>query len=185
MKKLVLLGDSIRLIGYGKKVPEMLRDEYEVWQPTDNCRFSQYTLRMLFDQRKNIEGADIIHWNNGLWDACDLFDDGSFTPLETYGENMLRIAGILKKYAKQVIFATTTPVKPENPHDHNEVIIKYNKFIVPKLENMGVLIDDLHSVVYPHIDEYISEDLLHLSPAGVDACAKAVVDSIKCAEKLI
>jgi hypothetical protein len=30
MKKVVLLGDSIRLIGYGLKVPELLGDEYEV-----------------------------------------------------------------------------------------------------------------------------------------------------------
>ena len=39
MKKVVLLGDSIRLIGYGKKVPEMLGDNYTVFQSEDNCRF--------------------------------------------------------------------------------------------------------------------------------------------------
>ncbi len=185
MKKIILLGDSIRLIGYGKKVPELLGENYKVWQPTDNCRFAQYTLRMLFDYRKELEGADIIHWNNGLWDACDLFDDGSFTPLETYAETLLRVAGILQKYAKKVIFATTTPVDPANPHDHNEIISRYNAFVTPKLEEIGVMIDDLHSVVYPHIDTYICEDHLHLSEAGIDACAKAVVESIKKAEELI
>lgn len=182
MKKIILLGDSIRLIGYGKKVPELLGENYEVWQPTDNCRFAQYTLRMLFDYRKELEGADIIHWNNGLWDACDLFDDGSFTPLETYAETILRIAGILKKYAKKVIFATTTPVDPANVHDHNETIARYNAFVVPKLQEIGVMIDDLNSVVLPHIDTYIREDKLHLSDAGIDACATAVVESIKKAE---
>ena len=48
MKKVVLLGDSIRLWGYGTKVPEMLGEDYEVWQPEDNCRFVKYTLRGLF-----------------------------------------------------------------------------------------------------------------------------------------
>ena len=43
MKRVVLLGDSIRLIGYGTKVPELLGDGYEVWQPEDNGRFAQYT----------------------------------------------------------------------------------------------------------------------------------------------
>ena len=47
MKKVVLLGDSIRLIGYGKKVEEMLRPEYEVWQPEDNCRFAKYGLNTI------------------------------------------------------------------------------------------------------------------------------------------
>ncbi len=49
MKKVVLLGDSIRLWGYGTKVPELLGKDYEVWQPEDNCRFVKYTLRGLFD----------------------------------------------------------------------------------------------------------------------------------------
>ena len=33
MKKVVLLGDSIRLIGYGKRVEELLGDQCTVWQP--------------------------------------------------------------------------------------------------------------------------------------------------------
>ena len=55
MKKVVLLGDSIRLIGYGPKVPEMLGDEYTVFQSEDNCRFVKYTLRCLFDWREDIK----------------------------------------------------------------------------------------------------------------------------------
>ena len=38
--KVTLLGDSIRLIGYGKEVEKLLGDEFEVFQPEDNCRFS-------------------------------------------------------------------------------------------------------------------------------------------------
>ena len=77
MKKVTLLGDSIRLLGYGAKVAEMLGDEYEVFQPEDNCRYVKYTLRMLFDFKAQIEGSDVIHWNNGLWDtSTGLFDDG-------------------------------------------------------------------------------------------------------------
>ena len=185
MKKIILLGDSIRQIGYGTKVPGLLKDGYDVWQPSDNCRFAQYTLRGLFDWREQLEGADIVHWNNGLWDICDLFGDGAFTPKQVYADTMLRIAGILQKTAKKVVFATTTPVAPTNVYDKNEVIIEYNDFIVPKLKAEGVLINDLHALVYPKIGEYIREDHLHLSEAGIDACAAQVVGSIKAAEALI
>lgn len=44
-KKVALLGDSIRLIGYGQIVPQMLGENYEVFQTEDNCRFAKYTLR--------------------------------------------------------------------------------------------------------------------------------------------
>ena len=77
MIKVTLLGDSIRQIGYGTRVPEMLGEEYEVFQPEDNCRFVKYTLRLFFDYRDQIKDSDVIHWNNGLWDIpAKLFEDG-------------------------------------------------------------------------------------------------------------
>ncbi|MBR5485183.1 MAG: hypothetical protein IKV41_01570, partial [Oscillospiraceae bacterium] len=65
--KVTLLGDSIRQ-QYGPKVAELLGDEFEIWAPEENCRFAKYTLRGLFDWASNIEGSQIVHWNNGLWD---------------------------------------------------------------------------------------------------------------------
>lgn len=180
MIKVALLGDSIRQIGYGPKVPSLLGDEYSVWQPNDNCRFALYTLRGMFDWRAQLEGCDVIHWNNGLWDVCELFGDGPFTEPTYYIETMLRIAGLLQKYARRVIFATTTPVLPANAHNKNVVIADYNRIIVPKLEALGIAIDDLYSIVYPKLDEYIrSDDNIHLTEAGIDACAAAVADSIR------
>ena len=180
MIKVALLGDSIRQIGYGTKVPSLLGDEYSVWQPNDNCRFALYTLRGMFDWRAQLEGCDVIHWNKGLWDVCELFGDGPFTEPTYYIETMLRIAGILQKYARRVIFATTTPVLPANAHNKNVVIADYNRIIVPKLEALGIAIDDLYSIVYPKLDEYIrTDDNIHLTEAGIDACAAAVADSIR------
>ena len=43
MIKVTLLGDSIRLIGYGKKVPELLGDDFEIFQPDINCKFAKNT----------------------------------------------------------------------------------------------------------------------------------------------
>ncbi|MBO4941767.1 MAG: SGNH/GDSL hydrolase family protein [Clostridia bacterium] len=181
MKKVTLLGDSIRM-GYGKRVEELLKDEFEIYQPEDNCRFSKYTLRgVLYEWSKQIEGSDVIHWNNGLWDMCD-FGEGVFSTKEEYAENMKRIARLLKKRGKTVIFATTTPVREGNPYDDNQRIVEYNNFIAPILSEMGVLINDLHSVVAPDINKYIREDdKIHLTDEGIEVCAKKVIESIKSA----
>ena len=180
MKKVTLLGDSIRQIGYGTKVPELLGKEYKVFQPNDNCRFSKYTLRgVIVEWAEGIKGSDIIHWNNGLWDASD-DGEGVFTPPEEYVGNMTRIAGILKKRTKTVIFATTTPVTLQNATQTNDRIIGYNNLIVPKLREMGILINDLYSLVYPHIDIYIrKDDNVHLTEQGIDACARHVAEFIR------
>ena len=173
MKKIVLLGDSIRLWGYGTKVPEMLGEGYEVWQPEDNCRFVKYTLRGLFDWGEGIKGADVIHWNNGLWDCTEIFDDGLFTSESEYVENMVRVAKLLLKITPNVIFATTTPVWDEFEWTLNEIII-------PRLKELGVRINDLHSAVNKNVHKYIKEcDKIHLSDEGIDLCAKLVVDAIK------
>ena len=180
MKKVALLGDSIRLIGYGKKVPELLGEEYTVFQPTENCRFAKFTLRgVLHEWRAEIEGSDVIHWNNGLWDTCDL-GDGVFTEEDEYVATMLRIAHQLKQLGKTVIFATTTPVRPERPNCSTPRSVQYNAVLVPKLQEMGILINDLYSLVAQDVYKYIREDdQIHLTDAGIDVCAEQVVRMIK------
>lgn len=179
MIKVTLLGDSIRQIGYGKVVPELLGSDFEVFQPIDNCRFAKYTLRGLFDWSKQMEGTNIVHWNNGLWDMCNLFGDGPFSTEDEYVANMLRIADILLKRYDKVIFATTTAVRPENHYDNNLVIERYNQIIVPKLREKGVIINDLHSLVAADVYRYICDDNIHLSEDGITACAEQVVRIIK------
>ena len=184
MIKVTLLGDSIRQIGYGTVVPQMLGDAYEVWQPAENCRFSSYTLRGMYDWKAGMEGSRIVHWNNGLWDVCDLFDDGAFTPKEIYVDTMVRIAKVLLARHDKVIFATTTPVRSGDPFNKNERIKDYNDTLVPVLQGMGIAVNDLFTPVYAHLNEYIREsDLIHLTDAGIAACAALTCDAIRKAAK--
>lgn len=180
MKKVTLLGDSIRLIGYGTKVPALLGDEFTVYQPEDNGRFAKYTLRLLYDLQKEIADSDIIHWNNGLWDACNLLGDGWFSSLEEYKANMLRVADLLLKITPHVIFATTTPVHDKNPHLKNDEIALFNAEIVPPLREKGIVINDLFSTLYDRREKFIrSDDLIHLTDEGIDVCAAQVTEIIK------
>ena len=182
--KVTLLGDSIRLIGYGTKVPELLGEDFEVYQPEENCKYSVFTYRGLFDWADGIQGSDVIHWNNGLWDACTLFSENEpFTPLEFYVDTMERIAKELLKITPSVIFATTTPVADGHTYNKNHLIDKYNEAVIPKLVALGVQINDLHSLVLENRDEYLKDDKVHLNEIGIDAVAIQVVDSIKNALK--
>ncbi|MBR5742758.1 MAG: SGNH/GDSL hydrolase family protein, partial [Clostridia bacterium] len=144
MKKVVLLGDSIRLMGYGSLVPGLLGEGYDVWQPEQNGMYAQNVLRQLFDNEIRIREADVVHFNAGLWDVCELFGDGPFTPKEFYASQILRIADLLQERGKAVVFAATTPVRPENPHNKNELIASYNAAVIPALAEKGVRINDLY-----------------------------------------
>lgn len=182
MKKVALLGDSMRLIGYGKRVAELLSGEYEVWQPADNCRYAKYTLWGLRDWKSAMEGADIVHWNNGLWDTCNVLGDGAFSTPTEYADALERVAKVLLSRHRRVIFATSTPVLESKTDNDNVTIVKYNGLAIERLSPMGVIINDLHNVVWPNLGEYISEDKIHLSAAGIEACAEAVAKAIRNAD---
>ena len=179
-KKIVLLGDSIRLWGYGPIVEQTLKDEYEIFQPEDNCRFVKYTLRMIFDLHKQIKDADVIHFNCGHWDVTDLFGDGElFSTDEEYAANLKRIITQLKKITPNVIFATTTPVCPDYPYNKCENIERFNRIATETLAPYGVVINDLYTPVAENYKLYLSDDGIHLSEQGSRLCATLTVDAIK------
>lgn len=187
MKKVILLGDSIRMMGYGPRIPALLGEAYSVWQPEDNCRFASYTLRMAFEYADALKQADIIHFNCGLWDECDLFGDGPFTPLPVYADTMVRLARILKSYLApggKLIFATSTVPSPRMWGHDAKRIQDYNQAVLQAFQTPGsgledVQIDDLYTPVCQNVDALICEDLIHLNEQGSILCASLVADSIR------
>lgn len=171
MKKICFLGDSIRM-NYTPRTMELLGQGYEYISPADNCRFAKYTSRMIFDMRASLSGSEVIHYNNGLWDLCDLWGEGTFTPLDEYVSTVVANARRLLTMTKTLIFATTTPVRPENPYDSTAVIRKANAAVVPELRALGVVINDLHEVIAADIPRYICDDYIHLTDEGKEAAAQ-------------
>lgn len=183
MKKVLLIGDSIRL-GYRGEVAKLLEGEAQIQGPDDNCRFSAYTLFNVAQWATDSD-YDVIQWNNGQWDTCYMTDGKIHTPLDMYLEYQERIAGILLKQTRRLVFATTTPVWPEmfdtasrNPRK-NEDICEYNLAAAEMLSSMGVGINDLHACVATDIKKYISDDMVHLTDVGNQLCAKRVADMIE------
>lgn len=178
--KILLLGDSIRM-GYGPEVEEFFKAKgYDFYQPKDNCRFVKYFLRMLFDYKETFKDADVIHFNIGHWDLCQLFDDKeTFSTKEEYKSNLLKITKMLLQITPKVIFATTTPVRPENPYNDNKVIDEFNQIAIDVMNECGVKINDLNALLRDDIYSNIHEDLIHLSTQGVEKCKKQVIQYIE------
>lgn len=186
MKKVLLIGDSIRMY-YQNRVQELLGEEYEVWGPSENCRFSAYTLNSLRMWLPTCGKPDVVHWNNGLWDTAILYhEDGCFTGINEYTENMRRIYRELKKLGVPIIFATTTPVSPEKcdltgpmpPAHRNCDIEAYNRAVLEML-NGEVPVNDLYTAMLSHVNEYLLPDLIHPNPDGVELLARQVAEAIR------
>ena len=187
MKEVLLLGDSIRQ-AYQSGVVERLSGIANVSAPGENCRFAAYTLNSLRWRLPGFPKPDVIHWNNGLWDLAILYGGTEcFTTLDNYMDAIKKTLEQLRKTGAQIIFATTTPCHPDkgsyNPtmpsYTRNADVERYNAAVVDFMEKENIPINDLWSVVYPHIFEYISEDLIHPNDAGKAALADAVADKIK------
>jgi hypothetical protein len=188
MKKILLIGDSIRM-GYDADVKSFFSDSCEVYYPSENCRFAQYIARHLGDWKKELEidvDLDLVHWNAGLWDTLELYEDGCITPpdfYEFYIEKICKFIKILFPKAK-VIFATSTPVlehkflKPEVAIRRNAKIKEYNEIAIKVCKNHGFAINDLYSLVQDVPEEYYS-DMTHLyTPEGTQILANGVIKSI-------
>ena len=191
MKKVLLIGDSIRL-NYQEKVKELLADTCEVVYPNGNCEFTLNTLWSIRQWFRDYEWGqvDLIHWNTGIWDHHRNADDGE--PLSTPEQYLYynrRLHKQLATYTKNLIWATTTPAgihyKPDpdwlcplSREDWNEEVSLYNDILRAYLVHQGVAIDDLYDLVQHHWD-YLTDDGIHLSPAGVEGLAQQVADCIR------
>jgi hypothetical protein len=178
-KKILLIGDSIRM-SYQELVQKKLDHKAIISGPSENCRFSAYTLFNL-PNWVNEEHYDIIQWNNGQWDTCYMEDNKIHTSLNIYLEYQQRICEFLKKKTDRLIFATTTPVWNEmmteerKHYRNNEDIVQYNNAVVEMLNSNGVEINDIHSVVSKDIKHVICDDMVHLNDTGKEIISDLIV----------
>jgi len=184
---ILLIGDSIRAF-YEKEAEAKLGNGYTVYAPKENCRFSAYVLNSLRFWLSEFPTPDIIHFNAGLWDTAILYkEDGCFTKLEEYLDNMKKILRVLKSTGAVIIFATTTPVSdnkhelsgPIPPAHKNTDIIRYNNAILELYKQENIYINDLFSIMYTEKEKYLSDDMIHPNAEGIKLLGDAVASSIK------
>ena len=203
MKNILLIGDSIRFgaagnaasvaygkvvksssPGYGIIVKQKLEGIANVYAPEENCRFAQYTLRYLHTWATNLNlpcnEIDVVHWNNGLWDALRLFGDEPLTPIEIYGDMLRRVYKRMRMLFPnaKVIFALSTSVIEEwaNPDfcRYNHEIEMYNQKAREVMAELGVEVNDLYAVSSA-FDNELHSDWVHFGEKGSELLADAVI----------
>jgi len=186
MKKIVLLGDSIRM-GYDKYVKEALADVAEVYYPDENCRFAENVLRFAHDWKakgKWPDDIDLVHWNAGLWDVLELFEDEPLTSPEYYAQAIKRIHKRLRMLFPnaKVVFATSTAVIEEkcslNFRRHNSIIEQYNRIAAEALYGTDSLINDLYELTSSCTNDYHSDAVHYYTDKGTELIGGRVISLI-------
>jgi lysophospholipase L1-like esterase len=189
MKKVLLLGDSIRM-GYEGYVRELLRGNAEVYSSEDNGRFAAYTLWQA-NQMLKLHQYDVVHWNNGYWDMnIEAPMTEAIHPVDEYLHFLKRILSELRKNGAKVIFATTTPILEAGTavntsgadvalNYNNAWVLKYNEAAKRLMAEENVPVNDLYTLCAEDEHYYKCADLLHLTDEGYKKCAEEVVRHIE------
>ena len=187
MKKILLLGDSIRL-GYERYVGEILQDVATVYTPGDvNGGMAQFMLRWVHEwkRRGNFpDDMDVVHWNAGLWDVLRICGDEPLTPPEFYADTLRRISQRLRLIfpkAKQV-FALSTWVQEDlyrgDYQRFNSDIQAFNEIAVNTLSPLGVEFDDLYTLTV-NAPKACWSDMTHFNTIeGIRLVGGQVVDCL-------
>ena len=192
MKKVLLLGDSIRM-GYDEYVKEMLDGEFEVvYDDADNGRFAAYTLWQANQFFKNRGHFDIVHWNNGYWDMnVEMPMKTAIHPIDEYVHFLGRILAEIKNNGAVPVFATTVPILSKEKaakikgtnvagfEYKNDWVVKYNDAATAFLRGEGVAINDLYAACLEDPFYYKCPDLLHLTEKGYRRCAEQTANVIR------
>ncbi len=190
MKRVVLLGDSIRL-GYQATVRLELTDAACVWAPAEN---GQHSVNLLFNFWEWVVclQPEVLHLNAGLWDTR-LVARGpdNVIPPDAYQQNVARLVRLARQHTPaKVIWATTTPVIEEAAHRtqlrtngggrRGPDIEIYNRLAVIAATENGAVINDLHAVVEKAgRKNVLDSDGVHYNAAGCELLGKAVATAIR------
>lgn len=190
MKKILLLGDSIRM-GYQNEVKELLKDEYEVVFPQENGRFAAYTLWQANQELKANPDIELVHFNNGYWDMnIEAPMTEAIHPICEYENFLRRIVCLCRQCGAKVVFATTVPIiEAGSAGDNtgvsgtinycNDWVKEYNAAATRVMNELDVPVNDLYSLCTEDERRYKCHDLLHLTEEGNLRCAKQVAQYIR------
>ncbi len=177
MNKIVLIGDSTMIgsnvsTGYGPFLANMLEGRAKVFLPLENCQDTRFTYACLDElfHPGILAIADVIHWNNGLWDVLHfLGSPKNVVPLPMYIELISKIYSYLRTVnpCAKIIFATTIPVvefdNDGGNYRKNSEIADYNRAAVELLAEKGVIINDLYALCSGFDKSNMAPDGVHLN----------------------
>ncbi len=176
MKKVLLIGDSIRL-GYDKYVKESMKNFAEVYFTDDNDKFTANILRHfhVITDMLELYDCDVVHWNAGAWDNIRIYGDEPLTRPDVYADNVLRITKRIKYVFPEakIIFATSTPVIESGYIDdfeyrRNEDVELYNKLAVDVVKSEGCIVNDLYGLLRDQPESLHSDQSHYYTPEATE-----------------
>ncbi len=186
MKKIILIGDSIRM-GYQPVVAEILGDSAEVSGPEQNGGDSRNVLSRLAEWVFQ-NAPDIVHINCGLHDIKKDKETGEISvPIGEYAENVNNIFNALRQNTEaEIIWATTTPVNYKSHHEKKdfdrfeEDVEAFNKVAEELAKEKGIKINDLNKVVENKgVSSIMTPDGVHYTQNGYRVLGEAVANKLK------
>ncbi|CAN5488990.1 SGNH/GDSL hydrolase family protein [soil metagenome] len=191
MKKIILIGDSIRM-GYEATVRAELEGFAEVWAPEPNC---QHTVNVLlnFNEWIALRKPDILHIAAGGWDVRNVIRGvpGNVVPLDAYRKNVATLLSLSKQFTKEkVIWANITPIDiAQNFANHAATghpgrtegdIALYNAAAIEECRKAGVEVNDLFKLVTDHDPFKLRlPDGVHYTPEGYALLGRQVAGILK------
>ena len=184
MKKVILIGDSIRL-GYREVVARELSGMAIIWSPDENGGKSRNVLSNLDDWVLS-KRPDIVHFNCGLHDLKRKMGKIA-VPLDEYREILRAICMELSRLdGCTSIWAATTPVKEDWHHQNKgsdrleEDVDLYNRAALGVVRDFGLLVNDLFILVERHGRKaLLLDDGVHFTAEGYEILGKQVASVIR------
>ena len=91
-------------------------------------------------------------------------------PPDLYEATSHRLARVPHKASSPDLRSEIATTTPTMHGDHGDILI-YNDILRKVAAEENAAVNDLYAVVSPAKDTMIGEDHIHLTPAGVEACA--------------
>lgn len=201
LPRILIIGDSVSM-GYTKGVVQLLEGKADVQRPDANCGATFIGLRDL-DKWLGGEKWDVIHFNFGLHDLRYCFNNdpyqmkneaGEFptaetgaprTPIADYEANLRELVGRLKATGALLIWGNTTPVSAYHNGYEPALVVEYNAVAARVMQESGVTINDLNSVIAADVANLHGNDHVHPNYKGARELAKVVASAIEEALKQI
>jgi len=164
LPQVLLIGDSIAL-GYHAPTKAALEGEAEV-----SCfcsRGTRYALEHLHEYLPRAKWS-VIHFN---WGIHDLKGNPPQTPIAEYQKNLAELVGKLKATGAKLVWAATTPFYPNTA--------AYNDAARKVMEESGIPIHDLYSLVLPRRRELQPPGDCHFTKEGYQFLAERVAERVR------
>jgi pimeloyl-ACP methyl ester carboxylesterase len=136
-----------------------------------------------FEKHLEETNYDVIHFNFGLNDIFRGRKGAWHNPVDQYAKDLEKIVTLLKANGAKVIWATTTPIPANTPHNPEGDDLIYNAAAAKVMNKNNIQINDLHSLVtnWEGYADWKKGDDVHFNGAVYSKLAEQIAKKVTAA----